>query len=58
MLKAFPTLFENRLGTSGDARAEFYDKFQRASGDHDRDFIKTYDEDLNITLIFVSIFSA
>jgi len=56
MLKALPALFPS-LGTTNNPAAEFYNKFQRAADDHDRDFIKKYDEDLNSTLIFVSIFS-
>jgi len=34
---------------------EFYNKFQREMEEHDRDFEKKYDEDLNTTLIFVSV---
>ena len=69
MLKALPSLFPNLLGTTNSAhvtnigttnsaRIEFYDKFKRVADEHDRDFIKKYDEDMNTTLIFVSIFSA
>ena len=57
MLKALPNLFPNLLGTTSNPRVEFYDKFQRTVEDHDNDFIKKYDEDLNTTLIFVSTFS-
>ena len=39
-----------------DPAVEFYDKFKHAADDHDNCFIKKYDEDLNSTLIFVSIF--
>jgi len=46
----------NLSGTASNARVEFYDKFQRAADDHDSDFIKKYDEDMNTTLIFVSPF--
>ena len=56
MLKALPSLFPNLLGTSSNARVEFYDKFQREADEYDRDFMKKYDEDLNTTLIFVSVF--
>ena len=58
MLKAFPSLFQNIHGTTNGPRTDFYDKFQREADDHDRDFMKKYDEDLNTTLIFVSISSA
>ena len=57
MLKALPSLFPNLLGTTAGARVEFYDKFQREADEHDRDFMKKYDEDLNTTLIFVSVLS-
>jgi hypothetical protein len=57
MLKALPTLFPNLLGKASNPRTEFYEKFERAADDHDSDFIKKYDEDLNTTLIFVSISS-
>ena len=56
MLKALPTLFPHLLGTASSARVEFYDKFQREADEYDRDFMKKYDEDLNTTLIFVSVF--
>ena len=55
MLKALPSLFPNLLGTTGGARHEFYDKFQREADEHDRDFLKKYGSDLETTLIFVSI---
>jgi hypothetical protein len=58
MLKSLPTLFPNLLGKASNPRTEFYEKFERAADDHDRDSIKKYDEDLNTTLIFASIFSA
>lgn len=56
MRKVLPSLFPNPPGTASSARIEFYDKFQRAADDYDRDFIKKYDEDMNTTLIFVSTF--
>jgi len=48
------------LGSAGhgvNSRMEFYTKFQREMEEHDRDFEKRYDEDLNTTLIFVSVYS-
>ena len=57
MRKESPSLFPNPPGTASSARVEFYNKFKRAANDHDRDFIKKYDEDMNTTLIFVSAFS-
>jgi len=47
------------LGNTGhgvNSRMEFYNKFQREMEEHDRDFEKSYDEDLNTTLIFVSVY--
>ena len=55
MLKALSSLFPS-VGTTSDPAVEFYNKFQRAADDHDYGFIKKYDEDLNSTLIFVSVF--
>ena len=56
MLKALTSLFPNLLGTTGGARHEFYDKFQREADEHDRDFLTKYGSDLDTTLIFVSVF--
>ena len=50
--------FKSVLGSTGpgaNPRMEFYNKFQREMEEHDRDFEKKYDEDLNTTLIFVSV---
>ena len=54
MLKPSPLLAPNPLGASSSARVEFYDKFQRKTYEYDRDFIRSCDEDLSTTLIFVS----
>jgi hypothetical protein len=53
--KVLPPLLSNPLGTARGARVEFYDKFQRGADEYDRDFMKKCDEDLNTTLIFVSV---
>ena len=45
-------------GPGANPRMEFYNKFQREMEEHDRDFEKKYDEDLNTTLIFVSVHCA
>jgi len=37
-----------------DPRTGFYNKFKEEVAEHDDDFYKKYDEDLNTTLIFVS----
>ena len=38
-----------------DYRAHFYETYRKEAEDYDKEFIKKYDEDLNTTLIFVSI---
>ena len=56
MIKALSAFFPS-LGTAGNHVVEFYNKFHNAADDHDRDFVKKCDEDLNSTLIFVSTVS-
>jgi len=56
MRKALPSLFPSLLGTTSSARVEFYDKFQRVADEYDHDFIGKCGEDLDTTLIFVSVF--
>lgn len=43
-----------RTPVTVDPRMDFHDKFQREMEEHDRDFEKKYDGDLDTTLIFVS----
>ena len=50
----FPSL--NRT-TTGGARQEFYNQFQREADERDRDLTEKYESDLDTTLIFVSVFS-
>ena len=38
-----------------DYQARFYETYRREAEDYDKEFIKKYDEDLNTTLIFVSL---
>ena len=38
---------------SEDPRLDFYTVYKREATDYDADYVKKYDEDLNITLIFV-----
>ena len=38
-----------------DYRARFYETYSQEAEEYDRQFVKRYDEDLNTTLIFVSI---
>jgi len=56
MVRSLPGLRPSVLGETDRAHIGFYNKFHRIADDHDRDFVKKYDEDLDTTLIFVSIF--
>ena len=38
-----------------DYQTRFYETYRQEAEDHDKEFIKKYDEDLNTTLIFVSL---
>ena len=53
--KVLSNLFP-KLEVTSNPRAEFYEKFQQAADNHDGDFVKRYDGDMDTTLIFVSIF--
>jgi len=44
------------LSTHEDIRTRLYEKYPREAEEHDREFIKKYDEDMNTTLIFVGFF--
>ena len=41
------------LESTSDARGTFYNKFTHEADGHDKDFLKKYGDDLDITLIFV-----
>ena len=41
--------------TPEDYRAQFYEIYRQEAEDYDREFIGKHDEDLNTTLIFVSL---
>ena len=56
IIRALETHFSRNGGTVNSARVDFYNKFQRAADDHDRDFVKQYGGDLDTTLIFVGLF--
>ena len=45
--------FFEPLRTNG-SKTDFFTIYRRESGEFDRDYAKKYDEDLNISLIFVS----
>jgi len=55
MARSLPGLRPSVLGATDSAHIGFYDKFHRIADDHDRDFVKKYDGDLDTTLIFVSL---
>lgn len=55
--EALRSALKSVLGGPGSGvkpRAGFYNKLQREMEEHDQDLEKKYDEDLNVTLIFVS----
>ena len=38
-----------------DHEARFYEAYRKVAEEYDKDFLKKYEEDLNTTLIFVSL---
>ena len=44
--------------TLGDIRSRFYEDYRTVAEEYDKEFNKRYDEDLNTTLIFVSLASS
>ena len=40
---------------SDEARTDFYTVYKRESTEYDTNYVKKYDEDLNITLVFVRL---
>ena len=54
--------FSHRQGqdlpsTPDDIRSRFYEDYHQVAEEYDKEFNKRYDEDLNTTLIFVSLIS-
>jgi len=43
------------LPSPEDYRTQFYQTYRKEAKEYDEEFIKKYDEDLNTTLIFVSL---
>lgn len=43
------------LPTQEDHKARFYDNYRKVAEEYDKEFLKKYEEDLNTTLIFVSL---
>ena len=46
---------QNTSLTQEDYQARFYADYRKVADEYDKEFIKKYDEDLNTTLIFVSL---
>ena len=44
--------------TQKDHQAQFYADYRKVADEYDKEFLKKYDEDLNTTLIFVSLTSS
>jgi len=44
--------------TQEDHRAKFFEHYRKEAEEYDKEFLKKYDEDLNTTLIFVSLVSS
>ena len=44
--------------TQENHRTRFFEHYQKEAEEYDREFLKKYNEDLNTTLIFVSIVSS
>ena len=55
VLNALETHFSRNRGSVNSARHDFYNKFQHAADDHDRDFVNKCGGDLDNTLIFVGL---
>ena len=43
------------LPVQEEHKAGFYERYRKVAEEYDKEFIKKYDEDLNTTLIFVSV---
>ena len=46
-------LSSNPLVKNNDPRADFYTMYKREATEYDTEYAKKYDDDINITLIFV-----
>ena len=46
---------QDTLPTQENHEARFYADYGEVAEDYDKEFLKKYDEDLNTTLIFVSL---
>ena len=55
LLRFLPSKKQDAFPIREDYQAGFYKDYHKVSEEYDREFLKKYDEDLNITLIFVSL---
>jgi hypothetical protein len=46
---------QDKLPAQEDHEARFYERHRKLAKEHEKDFLKKYDEDLGTTLIFVSV---
>ena len=46
---------QDARSTPEDIRSRFYEDYRKVADEYDKEFNKRYDEDLNTTLIFVSL---
>ena len=54
MLRFLPSKKQDAFPIREDYQAGFYKDYHKVSEEYDREFLKKHDEDLNMTLIFVS----
>jgi len=57
-LRLFHSQSQHAGTTPEDIRSRFYEDYHKVAEEYDKEFNKRYDEDLNTTLIFVSLVSS
>ena len=55
LLTPLRSLKHGVLPTNEGHRVQFYDNYRKVAEEYDKEFVKQHDEDLNTTLIFVSL---
>ena len=55
LLTPLRSLKQGVLPTNEGHRVQFYDNYRKVAEEYDKEFVKQHDEDLNTTLIFVSL---
>ena len=55
LLTSLRSLKQGVLPTNEGHRVQFYDNYRKVAEEYDKVFVKQHDEDLNTTLIFVSL---